>query len=293
MVDRYFEIARAVVFGFGQVARAHVGLQRWQDQSGHAQLGIARGAHGHEIFQRFARADMDIHRLLFAHGGFPSEFIAAWGLVIVTHENPRVVGQGQDFLDRVIQILCRPAGEIAACGAEIGHEQRITHKGRIADHIGQAGGGVAGRVQHIRAQLADVECVCFIEQRIKLRSVALKSGPFVKDLAECVLHDGDVGPDPDLAAQMLLQIGGGGQVVGVDMAFEDPGNIQPLILDPGNNRIGRCRIGAACGGVVIQNAVNNRASVALWFAHNVGNRVGGFIEEGFDFGFHVDSPLWL
>ena len=230
LVDRHFEIARTVVFGFGQVARAHIGLQRWQDQSGHPQLRIARGAHGHEVFERFARADMDIHRLLFAHCGFPSEFIAAWGLVIMAYENPRVVGQGQDFLNRVIQILGRPTGEIATRSAEIGHEQRVTDKSRIADYIGQASGGMAGRVQHIRAQLSDVDRVTFIEQRIKLRSVALESGPFVEYLAECILHDGDIGPDPDLAAQMLLQIGGGRQMIGMHMAFEDPGDIQPWSL---------------------------------------------------------------
>ena len=54
----------------------------------------------------------------------------------------------------------------------------------------------------------DVDAVTVLEKRIKLRSVALERGAFVKYFAERVLYDRDLVPDPDLSAQLVLQIGG-------------------------------------------------------------------------------------
>jgi hypothetical protein len=79
--------------------------------------------------------------------------------------------------------------------------------------------------------LADLVGVAIVEQPVELAAVALELGAFVEDLAEGVLHDGDVLADADLAAQLLLDIGRGRQVVGVDMGLDQPLELEAVLAD--------------------------------------------------------------
>ena len=79
-------------------------------------------------------------------------------------------------------------------------------------------GGVQGKAGHAANGIG----IAIDKQPVKLAAVALKLGAFVEDLAEDVLHDGDLVADADLAAKFALDIGRGRQVVGVDMRFDDP-----------------------------------------------------------------------
>lgn len=54
LVDRDLEITDAVVFRLRHVPGAHVHLHRWQHERGHIDRGIARGAHGNELFFAYA-----------------------------------------------------------------------------------------------------------------------------------------------------------------------------------------------------------------------------------------------
>ena len=229
---------------------------------------------------------MHVQRLLFAHGGLPGIFFAPRRLVVVADENPRVIRQCQDLLDRIEQCRRRAAGKIATRGSEIGHEQRVADKGGIADHIGQTGRRMARRVHHLAAQLADMEAVALLEQGIKLRPVALKLAAFVEHLAEGVLHHGDLVANADLAAQMVLQIGRRRQVIGMDMGFQDPFGLQPGLAHIGADAVGRSGAGAARGVVEIQHRIDDRAGAALGVAHHVGHRVCRIVEEGFHVRYH-------
>lgn len=174
-------------------------------------------------------------------------------------EDAGFVRQAQDLLDAVEHRLGRTARKVAARRAEIGHEERVAHEGRIADHIGQAGGRVAGRVQHVAPHLPDVQAVALGEEAVELAAVALELGTLVEDLAEGVLNHRDLLADPDPAAQPLLDIGRGREVVGVDMRLEDPLQIEPLGLDEGDHGIGRARVGPPRGIIEVEDRIDDGA----------------------------------
>ena len=161
-----------------------------------------------------------------------------FGAVVVAHEEPHRVGQRQHPLDRVVERARIAAGEVGAGRAAVGHEQRVADEGRVADHVRHAGGRVAGRVQRVRRHGADRVAVAVLEQAVELRAVALELGALVEDLAEGLLHDGDPGADADLAAELLLDVGRGRQVVGVDMGLDQPLEPQAALADAGDDRVG-------------------------------------------------------
>ena len=86
----------------------------------------------------------------------------------MANKDARLIRQGQDLLDRLEQHFRRPTGKIASRGAEIRHEQRVTDKCRVSDHICHAGGCMAGRVENIATHLPNMEAVAIAEQSIEL-----------------------------------------------------------------------------------------------------------------------------
>ena len=86
-----------------------------------------------------------------------------------------------------------------------------------------------GRVHGEGRHAADRVGVAVLEQPVELAAVALELGAFVEDLAEGLLHDGDVLADADLAAELALDIGRGRQVVGMDMRLDQPFELQAVL----------------------------------------------------------------
>ena len=222
---------------------------------------------------------------LVCDGCLPAD-VAPVGAIVVAHEQPRRGRQGQHPLDAVPQLPRIAAGKVRPGRPAVGHEQRIADKGRIAHHMRHAGGRVAGGVDRGAGHLADRVGVAIIEQPVELRPVALEFGAFVEHLAERVLHHGDVTPDPDPAAQLALDIGRGGQMVGVDMGFDQPFDRQALDADKGDDLLGVV-IGDPPGGIVdVHHAVDDRAGVAGGVADDIADRVGGRIEKAGHFGLY-------
>ena len=130
--------------------------------------------------------------------------------------------------------------------------------------------------------LADRVGVAVVEQPVELRAVALELGALVEDLAEGVLHDGDVAADAELAAQLLLDVGRGGQVVGMDMGLDQPLDREAVRLDEGDDLVGVV-VGDAPGGVVdVHDGIDDGAGVRRRVLDDVGDRVGRRVEEGGD-----------
>ena len=229
---------------------------------------------------------MFVQRLLRADSGFPCIFVAPLGLVIMADKNAGLFGEREELLDRVPQGFGRTARKIAARCAKIGHEQRIADKGRVPDDIGQTGGCVAGRVQDLGPHLPDHQAVALGKQLVELAAIALKASAFVEDLSKGVLHHGDPLADPDLATQRLLDIGRGGEMVGVDMGFQHPFQPQIIFADERDHGIGRAGVGAPRGVVEIQNGIDHRAGPALGLLHDIGDGVGGLVEKGVNLGGH-------
>src|SRR3546814_6648124 len=69
--------------------------------------------------------EVDVAALLLADRVFAGR-LAATGAVVVADEHAGVVGQRvEQPPDRPVQQVRAAAGEIAACGAAVGHEQRV------------------------------------------------------------------------------------------------------------------------------------------------------------------------
>ncbi|MNT61410.1 hypothetical protein D3C72_1990550 [compost metagenome] len=96
-----------------------------------------------------------------------------------------------------------------------------------------------------------------------------------------------------LAAQLSLEPGGSGQVVGVGVGFQQPVDDQPLLADAAGDTFGPGVGSAAAGGAVIQHRVDDGAAAAGGVADDVAVGTGGRIEEGLHPGGHEVAPLRL
>ena len=122
----------------------------------------------------------------------------------MAHEKAGLVGQGVDFLDRLIERGRIAAGEVAAGGAEIRHGERVADKGRIADMVDHAGGRMARRPDRLGVQSADLEGFPIGEEVPELRAVTGKTRFGIEQVAEHFLDVRDMAANADLAAQLFL-----------------------------------------------------------------------------------------
>ena len=141
---------------------------------------------------RDALVDVDVVALLLADRGLPAVLVAAGRLVVVAEEQAGRVGQREQLADRAVELPRVAAGEVAAGGAVVGHEQRVADEGGVADRrrscrpaCGRACGAPGPR------STPSVNRVAVGEQAVELAAVALELGAGVEDLAEHVLDHGD------------------------------------------------------------------------------------------------------
>lgn len=142
-VDRHPE-HRSAVF-FRDFSGPHVHLHRRNDQPRHGQCGIPRLAQLYEFVPGCSVPDMDVTLLLFGHRRFPGNFPTI-GPVIVTHEKPHLIRQGQQLLDAVIQLPCVTSGKVGPGRSGVRHEERVPDKRCIADDMCHACGRVTRRM---------------------------------------------------------------------------------------------------------------------------------------------------
>ncbi len=202
--------------------------------------------------------------------------------------NKRVCrGQAQNFAGRGVQGFGVAAREVAASGAHIGHEHGVAHKHRVAKLVSHASRGVARHIHGVASQAAHVDGVPIGKQMVKLRAVQLEAGFHVEDALEHFLHAADVVANRGFAAQVLLQIRRGAQVVGMGMGFHNPLDLQIIGFDKFDNFVSRLVAGAARLGVVVQHRVDDGASRAWFFVNHIGDGPGGGVKNAMDLG--VDS----
>jgi len=77
---------------------------------------------------------------------------------------------------------------------------------------------VAGRVEHLGVQCADLEALAVFEQMIEVAAVGRQVGS-VEDGAKDALNVFDVLADADLGASLGLDLERAGQMVGVGMSL--------------------------------------------------------------------------
>ncbi len=89
---------------------------------------------------------------------------------------------------------------------------------------------MAGRGHHIDFQAADCKCFTVAKQILKLRSIIRHFIAQIVNLLEGRLNGFDHPANTNLAAKLLLQVRGRGQMIGVNMGFQYPFNAQPFRL---------------------------------------------------------------
>ena len=87
---------------------------------------------------------------------------------------------------------------------------------------------------------------------------------------------------PDPAAQALAQVGGGGQVIGMGMGFQQPVHHKPLLLDVSENAIGRPGIGARGFRVIAEHRIDDGAGAIIGFMQDIGVGRRRLVQKGFD-----------
>ncbi|MNR12406.1 hypothetical protein D3C85_1287590 [compost metagenome] len=155
--------------------------------------------------------------------------------------------------------------------------------------IGHVGRRVAGHRDGLRLQLADGKGVAIGKKVVKLPTVGGEAGFEIENALEHALHAVDLLADGDAAAQLLFQVGGGGQVVGVGVGFDDPVQRQLLLAHEVQQPVGGGGGGAPGLGIVVQHRVDDRRMAAALVVHHIADGPGDGIETGVDLGIHRDS----
>ncbi len=104
------------------------------------------------------------------------------------------------------------------------------------------------------------------EPAIPLRAVRGKVGAAVEDLGEALLEAGNRRPDPAPAAELLHEVAGGGEVIGVR---------------------GR---GAAAGRVVVEHRIDDGTGPGFRTGHNIGRDARDLVKERRHIRFHFARP---
>ena len=129
--------------------------------------------------------------------------------------------------------------------------------------------------------------IAIFEERIELAPVALELRAFIEHLAKRILDNDDLLSDADLTAQLVLNIRGRAQVVGMDMRFNNPFKGEPAILDLFDQRVGMF-ISDPTGRIInIHHTVDDRTCRAGGVLHDIADRVGDLVKETLHVGLHV------
>ena len=226
---------------------------------------------------------MDVRPLL-ADGRLPFVLAPALGLVVVADEEARLRRERQQLLDRAVEGARVAAGEVGPRRAVVGHEQGVAAEDRVADPVGDAGRGVARRVEHRGVDAADLEGLAVDEEVVELAAVAGNVGG-VEHRPEDLLDLADMLADTDLRAGLQLDIGGARQVVGMGMGLEHPLDGEAVGLRRFEDRVGGPGRAGAGRLVVVEDRVDHHRPPGRGVADEVARRVGRLVEEGADRGF--------
>ena len=90
--------------------------------------------------------------------------------------------------------------------------------------------------------------------------------------------------DAQRAAELLLQVGRGREMVGVDVGLQHPFDLEAMLAHESDHPIGGMAVGAARGRVIVQHRVDQGALAGGRVDRDVAHRVGGRVEEARDLG---------
>ena len=131
-------------------------------------------------------------------------------------------------------------------------------------------------------EVADGELVAIGEQAVELPAVGDEIRARIEYLGKMALHLDDVGADGDAAAAALLQALSAGEMVGMDVGLEDPGEAQRLLGEEAHHPLDAFIAGAAGARLVIEQGIDDGAIRPFPGIHHMTHRAGDAVMEGLD-----------
>lgn len=93
---------------------------------------------------------------------------------------------------------------------------------------------MAGRQDRDCRHPADIECFTIGKKMIEMTAIRRKIRSQIENLLESLLHGRNLPPNSRSAAQLVLEIVCGRQMIGVRVRFEDPFCLQSFFADEGD-----------------------------------------------------------
>ena len=137
---------------------------------------------------------------------------------------------------------------------------------------------MTGRVEHLGIKRADLEPLAVLEQMVEVAAIGFQIGG-VEDRPENALHIFDVLADADLGAGLRLHIGRAGQVVGMGVGLERPGDAIAVLLGEAQHRLDRAGIDLAGARIVVEYRIDERSLLGGGVGNNVADRIGRLVKE--------------
>ena len=129
-----------------------------------------------------------------------------------------------------------------------------------------------------------------LEQMIELRAVGVEGLLDVEQVPEQLLHVGDVLADADAAAELLLEKGGGAQVIRMGVGLEDPVDLEREPAHERDDLVRETGPGPPRRLIEVERGVDDRTASPRGLLDHVCDRVGLLVEERVDIRVHAPTP---
>ena len=205
--------------------------------------------------------------------------ISAPRLIVVTDKDPGVIRQCQQALTRFIQRLSVPTREVAPGGTCVGHKQGVTDKQGVTNQVSHTSGCVAGHMERKHIEAPKREGIAVGQHKIELATVPAKAITLSKYRSEDLLHRCDLRANRNLSTELLTNVGRAGEMVGVNVGFEDVAQAEVVVSDVLNDFI--CGLCAQSAGrlIKVQHRVNDGRYSSLSVTDHIGKGRGTLIVE--------------
>ena len=142
---------------------------------------------------------------------------------------------------------------------------------------------MAGHIEHLDLQIANLEMLAFNEEMIEIAAVGLQIRS-VEDRAEDALDIADMFANADLRARLRLDIGGAGEVVRMGVGLQNPFDLIARLSRRLQHGAHRARVHRGDRVIIVEDRIDDRRLARRRIGHEVADRVGGLIEEAPDDG---------
>ena len=142
---------------------------------------------------------------------------------------------------------------------------------------------MAGCMDHLAVQRADLEALAVLEQMIELGAVA-RHVDRIEHRAENALHVANMFADRDLGAGLELDVGRARQMVGMGMRFQHLADLDAELFGLGQNGIGGGKAGLAAAEIIVEHWIDDRALHGRGIPDQIADGIGRLVKKRLYFG---------